>query len=270
MQCVKAAPPPRCKHDDPPGRAAQEMENWFSYDWSVRQTPARFTVDTQYERPIPRARTLLYLSCMPQDEQATELSAGEVRRAERLLKRALNDMPEAVYVGDIRMRAQWQFYFYTKDPRDAETLDGLCEYERKLYCQCGTADEPGWLTYFSLLAPDAAKYQTEQNRKVIAWLESKGDGLRVSRRITFLVFFPTEDAALLYKQQARYSGFAIGNNVYAPEMELSYGVELCCVSNLRKRSIDQYTTVAIQLAEPLGGQLMRWDCPVVPKKHPLA
>ena len=246
------------------------MENWFTYDWSVRQAPAIFTVDTQYERPLARAQTLLYCSCMPVDETAEELSAGEVRRVERLIKQIQRELPQSVCVGDIRMRAQWQFYFYTKDPQEAQVLDELCEFERKLYCQCGSANEPNWLTYFSLLMPDAAKYQTEQNRKVIAMMAERGDGRRVSRRITFLVFFPTEQEALLYKQQARYSGFAIGNDVYAPEMELSYGVELCCVSNLRKRSIDQYTTTAIRLAEPLGGSLLRWECPLVPKKHPLA
>ncbi|MDD3920422.1 MAG: DUF695 domain-containing protein [Eubacteriales bacterium] len=246
------------------------MENWFTYDWSVRQAPAIFTVDTQYERPVPRARTLLYCSCMPVDETAKEFSPNEVRRVERLLKKIQRELVHAAYVGDIRMRAQWQFYFYTKDQEDAQTLDELCEYERKLYCQSGSADEPNWVTYFSLLMPDAAKYQTEQNRKAIARLEARGDGLRSSRRITFLVFFPTEQDAMYYKQQARYAGFAIGNDRYAPEMELSYGVELCCVANLRKRGIDQYTTTAIRLAEPLGGSLLRWECPLVPKKHPLA
>ncbi len=245
------------------------MADWFVYDWPVRGVPGVFSVDLSYYDNLPEGHaTLLWLSCASQDPEGV-FSKGELRRAQGMLARAQKALTGAKYVGSIQLPGQIQYYFYTSREEQLEALEALEMKEKKLLITCGRAPEPRWQTYLQLLYPDAAKYQTVDNARIIDALRRQGDGLEASRRLRLSLFFPTEPSRLMFQEQARLCGFAIGDPLFRPEQHLPYGITLYCLSTLDKASVDAYTTRAIREAQRQGGEMMGWDCPIVPKKHPL-
>ena len=251
--------------------AKPENDNWFSYEWDVRGTRALFTVDTGYEEPAAGYDTLLYCAIAPRDAQEKEFTPRMERRADKIQKRIVRALPQAKYVGSIDMDALRQLYFYVQDGEAAaDAVRDAIRREKLLLVSPGTAQEPDWLSYHALLLPDAAKYQTTLNEEMIERLRRSGDGLTTVRRLTFSLGFPSEQTRLLFQEQARQSGFAIGEPQFRPEMDLPHVLTVHALSALVKHDVDQLTTRAIRVAEPHGGELLRWSCPVMPKRSPLA
>lgn len=230
---------------------------------------ARFEVDMELA-DIPSAEwpVLLYLSCESRRREAHSLSAIESARAESLKKGFLKQSA-CLYAGSIGIGAQRQFYFYAQERRLKKLLDEIADRERILLCRAGGAEEPEWVTYRSLLYPDAAKLQTERNGDQIALLRKNGDNAASLRRVTLSLFFATESIMLLFSEQARLSGFAIAKPVYEPDHELAYGVAIVRLATLEKAEIDALTTRAIRIAEKYGGELRYWDSPVVRRGGPI-
>lgn len=236
--------------------------NWLQYDWNVRGVPAIFTVDMSYGAPVEGYQTLLWLSCVSKRAKATAFDAGEIRAAEKALKRAMSALDGALYVGCIDLPAQRQYYFYTEREEDLELMHSK---EKKLDLDCGRAHEPRWQTYFKLLYPDIAKSQTVENARMIQLFASKGDQLHATRRVSLFVFFHTEPTRLMFEEEARLNGFAIGNPLFKPEQEMAYGTTIYCLSSLQKRAVDAITTRVIRIAQAMDGMLMGWNCPIVQK-----
>ena len=116
---------------------------------------------------------------------------------------------------------------------------------------------------------DAARYQTVENQRMLALLQKQGDDLARSRRVRLYAFFPTEPCRLLFQEEARLIGFALGDPLFEPDQELPYGITLLCITPLVKKRLDAITTEIIRAAARQGGELSGWDCAVVPKRHPL-
>lgn len=248
---------------------AYDRAQWFEYDWQVEGEPACFAVDLALA-DVPRSERplLLYVSCQSKKSSAQRLSAFETTRAEALcakVKKALG----ALYAGYIEMEAQRQYYFYIHNAGEFRQAEALADKEPFLACRAGFAPEEDWLTYDSLLYPDAAKLQTERNRELIGLMRKNGDCINTVRRVTFTLFFSTEHIMLMFAEQARLSGFAVAGPVYAPEREFAYGSAVVRISTLDKREIDGLTTRVIRLAEQFGGELDQWDAPVIRRGGPL-
>ena len=77
-------------------------------------------------------------------------------------------------MGYIEVDAQIQYYFYIHDDAELDGAEKMADRTPLLDCTAGAADEPDWLTYRTLLYPDAAKLQTEQNGEHIALMEKHG------------------------------------------------------------------------------------------------
>lgn len=240
------------------------MANWLQYDWDVHGIPAIYTVDLDLSEPLAGYETLLWISCISSRPDAKMFDPGELRACERAFKKTVNVLDGAVYVGCIDLPAQRQYYFYTSKEEDLDALSAL--KERKLLLESGRAHEPKWQTYANLLYPDAAKFQTVENGRIIALLTQRGDQVGVNRRLSLNVFFPTEPTRILFEEQARVNGFAIGKPLFVPEQPLPYGVTIYCLSTLDKRTVDAITTRVIRIAASMDGMLMNWDCALVPKK----
>lgn len=250
--------------------AKDSKGNWFSYEWNVRGEQALFTVDTSYEEPAAGYETLLYCAASPRDPAMEAFTPKAMRHIVRLEKKLVKALPEAKYLGNILMDALEQFYFYVPDGDAAvDAVNYAARKEKLLRVTPGTANEPDWLTYHALLLPDAAKYQTEFNAELIERLRRKGDGLTTVRRLTFFMCFPSEQTRLLFQEQAKENNFAIGEPQFRPELELPHVLTIHALSSLNKPDVDKLTTRAIYAAEAFNGELLRWSCPVMPKRSPL-
>ena len=81
--------------------------------------------------------------------------------------------------------------------------------------------------------------------------------------------FPLETLVPQFAEEARLSGFAIGDAEFNPDIDVPYGVKLHIISSLLNEDLDKYTTLAIYTAERYGGRLLYWESPIIPKNSPL-
>ncbi len=239
-------------------------EDWITYDWKAEGVPAVFTVDLQYAAPLAGYNTMLWFSCA--SAKKSPLSARDNSRAQAFLRASRKQLKEAVYVGCVAADTWQQHYFYTADAGQIDVLEALCMKEKHLSAECGRAAEPDWNTYAQFLYPDAAKSQTIVNGETIAAYASRGDNLKIHRRLNLSVGFPKEPFRLLFEEQARLEGFAIGNPWFSAELDTPYGSTLHVISSLEKPAVDELTTRIIDIASRFGGRLFHWDCPLVPKR----
>lgn len=245
------------------------MANWFTYDWELHGNPAIFQVDLDYEKPPEGFDFLLYCAAAP-------LTAGELFRTQdanrlaRLEKWLLKALPQACYAGYIHMDTLRQYYFYVEHNEGlSELMDALSMKERKLSIHHGIKPEPNWVTYWELLYPDAAKYQTEINAQQIEWQRQLGDATDKVRKVTLMLGFPTEQDKVLFRESARQNGFAIGESLFQPELPLPHVLTLFVLTSLDKYSMDSITTRAIRTAEAYSGSLLRWTSPRISRKSRL-
>lgn len=244
------------------------MSDWFTYEWQMEGDPAEFAVDTSYlaKAPHPGRPVLMHIRCEMQEQDA--LNNRGRRHIEKIEKKCIREL-KALYVGYIQDEYRRVMFFYTDRPDRRNALDDIADREKYLYCAVGCTEDPEWSTYLDLLYPDAAKYQTEENRNHIALHKKNGDHIAAARRVTFHVHFPTESSVISFAEEARLSGFAIGDQVFTPELEEPYGIMLYRICPLDKLQIDACTSNIIYLAERYLGKFLYWDCPVIPKNSPL-
>lgn len=240
--------------------------NWLNYDWEVEGQPAVFSVDLALAESAPQSgrELLLYLCCASCDPNSLRMTSGEDKKMQKLLGKCLK-MLDCAYAGYIETDAQRQFYFYVDSEDQLAGVTALTEKEKKILCSAGVHREPRWQTYFKVLYPDAAKYQTVKNRETAALLKKRGDAILPARRVNLHMAFPSEILRISFEEEARLAGFAIGRAEFHPEQENAHGVILHTVSSLKDREIDALTTRTIRLAEKFQGELMHWDCQFVPE-----
>ena len=240
-------------------------QEYFTYDWHMDDAPAQFLVDMGLsEAELARRPYLLYVQGKSRDG---ELSPREMKRLDELEKKCRKKL-DAIFAGSIHTAERGVFFFYAKEEGALEAAQLIAAKEKILQCAAGLREEPERATFQKILYPDAARLFTEQNRKQLLLLKKHGDTMTASRRITLHVFFPAEPLVGLFAEDARVSGFAVGEYEYEPEQELPYGVALCRVSSLDKADIDALTTQAIRLAARYEGTLSYWNCPIVGKISP--
>lgn len=240
---------------------AQEL---FTYDWHMDDAPAIFQVDMAVPTEALSCRPyMLYIQGKSRKEA---LTPREERHLAALFKKAEKTL-DALFVGSIHAAARQVFFFYTDDAEQGSQAKALIAQEKVLDCTAGLRDDPAGDTYHKLLYPDAARLFTQQNRQQIDLLKKHGDALTPARRVAFHVFFPSEPLALRFTEDARQSGFAVGESEFAPEQELGYGISLLRIAPLDKGTIDQLTTCIIRLAAQYGGSLTYWNCPIMGKRR---
>ena len=237
---------------------------WLEYDWRLDGRPALFGVELGLYRTAPDAKLpiLCYFCCEAPGKE--ELTDSDLKRIEGLASKCVRKIgqPAAGFVQSGNTR---QYYYYVPGKEQYELLRAIAEKERKLTCKVAGKREDDWTTYFKLLYPDEAKYQTVRNREVVQKYRENGDQLDAARRINLHVFFRTEQHRLMYEEAARQAGYAIGAPEERSELELPYGATLHRISTLELQDIDSVTIRAIRIAQRMEGRLAYWDCAIVPK-----
>ncbi len=246
-----------------------QSESYLSYEWLLGSEMCSFYVDTSFDEPAAGYETLIYAALRTKSaEQFTKAELSELKRLEKKLKKALSS---AIYLGYIHTSSLRQYYFYTKSETESlEALKTLKDKTTRLELTFGSAHEPDWLTYHSLLLPDEAKYQTVLNKEILLRLSKAGDNASTVRRLTLTMCFKSDQLRLLFAEKARKHGFALGEPKFRPELNMAHTMSIHCLSALSKPEIDAITTKAIYLAEAFEGELLRWTSPLMPKRNPLS
>lgn len=243
------------------------MAELYTYDWQYEGAKARFTVDLAIsDEGAGDAYPFVFrLDCRaPKDGLLTPRC---IRHANAMEQKSVKE--GFLFAGRVETQSRVLIYLYGKSRVSLSSLEYIYEKEKLLVCYADVQEDIEWNFYNSFLCPDAAKMQTEENRKQIERIRKAGDVITAARRVRFHMFFPSEPLAAMFSQQARQSGFALGEAEFIPEMEQPHGIVIVRVSTLQKDELDAVTSQAIYLARPYEGILCYWDCPLIPKSHPL-
>ncbi len=241
-----------------------KQSTWLEYNWRLDGRAALFGVELELYRsaPDPKLPILCYFCC--EAEGRDELTETDIKRIEALGAKCVRKLGQPA-AGFVQAGNTRQYYFYVPGKEQYDILRAIAEKERKLVCKVAGKREAEWTTYFKLLYPDEAKYQTVRNREVIAKYRANGDATEAARRINLHVFFKTEQHRLMFEEAARQAGYAIGTPEERSELELPYGATLHRISTLELADIDSVTIRAIRIAQRMEGRLAYWDCAIVPK-----
>ncbi len=243
------------------------MAELFTYDWQYEGEDAVFTADLALSGEGEQGAYPFVFRLYCRAPKGGKLGARALRHVETMCKNAAKE--GFLFVGRVDTEDRAILFFYGKSMVSLSSLEYLYEKERLLECRADAQEDPSWSFYQGFLYPDAAKLQTEENRKQIERIRKAGDSITAARRLRLHMFFPSEPLLAMFCDQARKGGYAIGENEFIPEMEQPYGIVIIRISTLQKRELDALTTQAIYLAAPCEGVLCYWDCPLIPKNHPL-
>lgn len=239
--------------------------NWYEYDWRYNGVDAEYCVDVSYDgREDELPEVLLSMRCKGGKKGLTE---SGYRRYEKLRDKLIKKCA-LVYVGLIETREAVYFFFYTESHDVTACIDKIIRHmEDRVSYDCRYDREKDM--YRNNLIPDAAKLYTEENREHLRMFEKNGDCMTAARRVNFHVAFPSEPLRILFEEQARLSGYAIGVPEYSPEKETAYGVVVYKMLALNKPDMDDATTRIITIAQKHEGKLMFWDCVLIPVRRSL-
>ncbi len=244
---------------------ASHKDELLEYDWRLDGEDAVFCVDLAlYNRaPDPAYPILAYVGCCPKKEEK-ELSGGDIRHINAFCAKCRRKI-DLLMAGYIETASIRQYYFYVASKSGYDALKQFAEAERSFTCKVGGKKEEDWASYFRILYPDVAKYQTVRNEEILAQHYELGDS-DLPRRLNLHFAFMNEPIRRKFEEAARGEGFAIGGYEEFEGNELPCGVVLHRVCALRKFDIDAVTVQAVRAAEKYNGKLLFWDCPIVPGK----
>ena len=239
-----------------------QKQGYLTYDWKIDGKDALFAVDLELYASAPDkiCDTLVFIFLTNKDGKP--LSDFDRRKIDFFESKCVKKTG-VHFAGYIEIAEARQYYAYTRG-KDFTALRELAEKERYFKIRIAKKHEPSWKTYFNLLYPDAAKYQTVLNDDQIKTLYANGDS-EAPRRLNLHMFFRNEILMMQFAQEALSDGYAIDESEIRYENKLPYGVTVRRICSLKKRNVDALTVHTIRLAERFGGQLLFWDCPIAPK-----
>ena len=237
-------------------------QGYLTYEWKVDGKDALFAVDTGLYSSAPDKFRDTLVFIFLENKNGSALSDIE-RRSIDFFEAKCVKKTGVHFAGFIEIASARQYYAYVRG-KDCSALRAVVEKERYLKARMAKKLEPSWKTYFHLLYPDAAKYQTVLNTEQIETLYANGDS-EAPRRLNMHMFFQNEILMMQFAQEALNDGYAIGDSEIRYENKLPYGITVRRICSLKKRNVDALTVHTIRLAERFGGQMLFWDCPIAPK-----
>ncbi|NLB62473.1 MAG: DUF695 domain-containing protein [Clostridiales bacterium] len=247
------------------GKKLKKIDNWFEYDWQFEGADALFGVDQGINFDLDKhGKSLITMLCT---SRQTALKISEIKAFERkknsvvcVQKKGFN----ISYVGYIETMNIVRYYFYTDNCDNLNLLESMFKNQKRISFDCRQDDSHSF--YTTVLYPSAAKLQTELNREQIFAYKNRGDNVDVPRKINLHMYFASEPLRILFEEEARLSGYAIGEAEFTMEFEQPHGVIVHKISSLNKHEIDSVTTGIIVVAEKYEGVLMFWDSAFIPKR----
>ena len=242
-----------------------KVSDWYEYDWRYKGQEALYCVNLTYDGNESELGAILVSIVCKGGKRG--LSDNEYRRYEHLRDKLIKKCGMD-YVGLIETHDSVSFFFYAQSHDVTEPMDkALRHIADKVSYDCRSDSSHEF--YTCILLPDAAKMFTEQNRHHLRVFEENGDCMYAERKVNFHLGFPSEASRILFEEQAKLSGYAIGKTEFIPEQDMPHGTEVYKMTSLLKVNIDDATSRIINIAEKYGGRLNFWDCVLVPKRRSL-
>lgn len=241
----------------------KKLNNWFEYDWQFEGADALFGVDQDFFSELDKhGKSLITMVCT---SKHNELKISELKAYERAKNSIVNIKKKGLnisYVGFIETMNIVRYYFYTDNCDNLGVLENMFKAHKRIALDCRQDEKHSF--YTTVLYPNAAKRHTELNREQVLAYKRRGDNIDAPRKINLHMYFPSEPLRILFEEEARLAGYAIGEAEFTMEYEQPHGVVVHKISSLNKHEIDAVTTGIITAAEKYEGVLMFWDSAFVP------
>ena len=242
-------------------------EIWFEYNWKLRGAPAQFHVDMPFlpEPEILNTRNrLISISCTFH-KKPSFFERRQIQATLRKIDTAVRD--SSVFAGYIELSDSTWYYYYTSDSRLLVSVHEVLAGIRSPKWDCTLSDEPDHETYYRLLCPDTARWQSHNNRIYTESLKKRGDDLSQPRRVSLHVCLPVLGKNDSFFDDAKQLGFAIGSVDCNESYQLPYSISLHTISPVSEERLTELTTAAIRLAERHAGVFERVDTEFVPTRR---
>jgi uncharacterized protein (TIGR01619 family) len=191
-------------------------QDWDNYIISVNEHPVSIVVNLglKEKAPITERPYLIILRTKYNDRDDNgfpgEGSRPELESMENELEESLTRTNGAIYAGRFTQRGIREFYFYALD-----TLEYLrpCNAVMKKYTDfpwlAKALYDKNWANYFEVLYPPDTELEKIENRRMVKYLEGKGDDLGKARKIEHLMCFKTQGNRKKFLETFTMPGFAV-------------------------------------------------------------
>ena len=191
-------------------------QDWDNYIISVNDRPVSIVVNLglKEKAPISGRPYLVILRTKYSDRDDNgfpgEGSRPELENMENELEEALTRTNGAIYAGRFTQRGIREFYYYALD-----TLDYMrpCNEVMKKYAGfpwlAKALYDKNWANYFEVLYPPDPELEKIENRRMVKYLEGKGDDQRKARIIEHLMLFKTQGNRKKFLESFTMPGFAV-------------------------------------------------------------
>lgn len=236
---------------------------WFEYDWRFESEYAVLGVEMGYAADDDMRSKYAELVTVTADSKRDMMTDSEWRKFESIKNKLIRKFG-VQYTGFVKLSRRAIYIFYAQNRSTASAMEVYLSKYR--FISCDTKTDVDWNNYFKLLYPTDTKLQTDENAKTIDLYRRMGDVLTAPRKVTLHMYFPSESLRILFEEQARLSGFAIGESEFSMEYDKPHGVQIHKISPLYKRDLDEITTRAMNIARRYDGQLTYWEAEKIKKR----
>lgn len=248
-------------------------DDWDFYFARVNGAVSSIFVDlgVRADAPLEKRPWLLWVFVELQSPGAEGLSTQE--EAPRLhaigeaLDATISPLCGAQLVGRITGAGRREFYFYAEDPGplDEAVTQAMRAHEAYAF-ECGSALQPDWDQYLTLLYPSATNLQRMFNRRVLESLAEQGDVHETPRPVEHWLSFADEDRRAACRDTLLAIDFTVEQEGPAeePEDELPHRLVVSRVDSVDTHSINGLTLELARLAEEHGGRYDGWQCAATP------
>lgn len=248
------------------------MPTIMQYDWNHAGLPSETAVDLDYLDNLERRQGLtlfLRVRVMPRKEHESDrLNSFEQmmlnwlhKQIGRVATRAKCLIPAVRRYGSVL-----ELFVYCADDDAADKIAGAAVRVKWAVAEFEQKHDAAWSVYLDELYPTPAQRQTVKNEEIIDMMLQYDDDLHCPRRINHYCTFCDEVARIGFQEEARKSGYALGDPYYAPDTDLPHGMVVRNIGAINKRAIDEWTTKIIAIADKYNGRYCGWDAPVRHKR----
>ncbi len=245
-------------------------DNWKSYLCNVNDSLASIFVNIALcaDVPIMSKPWLLWAWVYFQMPRPDGLSDGKeaptLFKIEDALTAQLSQQYRAILCGRITTQGRREFYFYgeTKDGFPEAVATALADFSGYKF-DTGEQEDSLWEQYLNVLYPTPEQFERIKNSEVLEVLAEHGDAAGVSREVQHWMYFKTEQARALFKDDVIKAGYKIVFESHLEKEEMPFGITVMRAQPVEQNLIDATVSELVQLAEQFDGEYDGWETQVI-------
>jgi hypothetical protein len=244
-------------------------DEWDYYFARIDDAVASIFVDLglRREAPIEARPWLLWVSITLQRPKADGLASNEESRTLNEMGASLDATVAAIcgaqMVGRITRGGRREIYFYGAEPGGladaaAQVMQSFADHAY----ETGSAFQPEWEHYLTLLYPSATNLQRMQNRRLLEELAAQSDVHELPRKVDHWMYFADQEGRAACRDTLAAIGFEVEDEGVAEEEgeHLPFSLVVSRVDSVDTHSINGITLELARLVGEHRGDYGGWGC----------